>query len=231
MRREIEEKLTIKAIDIYGLSEIMGPGVSFECAEAQSGLHVNEDFFLAEIIDPDSGDVLPDGEVGELVFTTLTKEGIPLVRYRTGDITRLNVETCECGRTTARMDRVSGRSDDMLIIRGVNVFPTQVESVLLMSPEVEPHYRLIVDRQGSMDTLEVQVEISPQLYHEAKEAILSADDRSALNEYDALIDLKKAIKGNIKDIVGVTVEVTFKEPGAIERSEGKAKRVVDKRPK
>ncbi len=231
MRREIEEKLNIKAIDIYGLSEIMGPGVSFECHEVQKGLHVNEDFFLAEIIDPDTGETMPDGELGELVITTLSKQGIPLLRYRTGDITRLNVEACECGRTFARMDRISGRSDDMLIIRGVNVFPTQIESVLLMSPEVEPHYRLIVDRQGSMDTLEVQVEIAPSLYKEAKAAILSADDKAAFNEYEALIDLKKVIKANVKDIVGVTVEVTFKEPGAIERSEGKAKRVVDRRPR
>jgi phenylacetate-CoA ligase len=231
MRKDIEEKLGIQAVDIYGLSEIMGPGVSFECAQVQKGLHINEDFFLGEIIDPDSGDPLPDGELGELVFTTLTKEGIPLLRYRTGDITRLNVESCECGRTFARMDRVSGRSDDMLIIRGVNVFPSQVESVLLMSPEVEPHYRLIVDRQASMDTLAVEVEVNPSLYKEAKDAILSADDSTVLAEYGTLKQVKKTIKDNVKDIVGVTIEVVLKEPGAIERSEGKAKRVVDKRPK
>ncbi|MCZ7663639.1 MAG: phenylacetate--CoA ligase [Thermoleophilia bacterium] len=229
MRREIEQKLTIKAVDIYGLSEIMGPGVSFECVEVQSGLHVNEDNFLAEIINPDTGDPLSDGEVGELVITTLTKQGIPLVRYRTGDITRLNVELCDCGRTTARMDRVSGRSDDMLIIRGVNVFPTQVESVLLMSPEVAPHYRLVVERKGSMDVLEVQVEIVPELYKVAKEAILSADEKTVFTEHDTLIDLKNTIKANIKDIIGVTVDVSFKEPGSIERSEGKSKRVIDKR--
>ena len=231
MRREIEQKLAIKAIDIYGLSEIIGPGVSFECVEAQSGLHINEDHFLAEIIDPDTGDPLGDGQTGELVITTLTKQGIPLIRYRTGDITRLNVETCDCGRTTARMDRVSGRSDDMLIIRGVNVFPTQVESVLLMSPEVAPHYRLIVDRQGAMDVLEVQVEIVPELYAKAKEAVLSTDDRAVFTEYDALIELKNKIKADIKDIIGVTVDVTFKEPGSIERSEGKSQRVIDKRSK
>jgi phenylacetate-CoA ligase len=231
MRKDIEEKLNIKAVDIYGLSEIMGPGVSFECADVQQGLHVNEDFFLAEIIDPDTGDQLPDGELGELVFTTLTKEGIPLLRYRTGDITRLNVETCACGRTFARMDRVSGRSDDMLIIRGVNVFPSQVESVLLLSPEIEPHYRLIVDRQGSMDTLAVEVEVNPSLYKEAKDAILSADDAVVLAEYESLKAVKKTIKENVKDIIGVTIDVVLKEPGAIERSEGKAKRVVDKRPK
>jgi phenylacetate-CoA ligase len=231
MRREIEEKLSIKAIDIYGLSEITGPGVSFECAEVQQGLHVNEDHFLAEIINPETQEPVADGELGELVFTTLSKEGIPLIRYRTGDITRLNVETCGCGRTLARMDRVSGRSDDMLIIRGVNVFPTQVESVLLMSREVEPHYQLIVEREGSMDTLSVEVEINCDLYKEAKEAILSDDDFVVLGEYDSLRDLRNQIKCNIKDIIGVTADIRLREPGAIERSEGKSKRVIDKRPK
>jgi phenylacetate-CoA ligase len=231
MRREIEDKLNIKAIDIYGLSEIMGPGVSFECVEAQAGLHVNEDHFLAEIIDPDSGEPLDDGEMGELVFTTLTKEGIPLLRYRTGDITRLNTEECVCGRTFARMDRVSGRSDDMLIIRGVNVFPSQVESVLLMSPEVAPHYLLIVEREGAMDVLGVEVELTPEVFGQAKSAVLTADGRVALDEWEMLNTLKRKIKGDIKDIVGVTVSVEFKEPGTIERSEGKAKRVLDKRPK
>jgi phenylacetate-CoA ligase len=231
MRRDIEEKLGLVAIDIYGLSEIMGPGVSFECAEAQNGLHINEDFFLAEIIDPDTGAPQADGELGELVFTTLTKEGIPLLRYRTGDITRLNVERCECGRTTARMDRVSGRSDDMLIIRGVNVFPSQVESVLLMSHEVAPHYRLVVEREGSMDSLDVQVEVTPEVYKQAKDAMLSADSQTVLSESIALVDLKKEIKENIKDIIGVTVSIKFMEPGSVERSEGKAKRVIDKRPK
>ncbi|MBU2601379.1 MAG: phenylacetate--CoA ligase [Actinobacteria bacterium] len=217
MRREIEQKLSIKAIDIYGLSEIMGPGVSCECVEAQDGLHVNEDHFLAEIIDPDTGAPLPDGERGELVFTTLTKQGIPLLRYRTSDITRLNVEPCVCGRTFARMDRVSGRSDDMLIIRGVNVFPSQIESVLLMSPEVAPHYQLIVEREGAMDVLGVEVELTPEVFG-------TADDH-------ALKALGAAIKRNIKDIVGVTATVDLKQPNTIERSEGKAKRVIDKRPK
>ena len=231
MRREIEQKLNIKAIDIYGLSEIMGPGVSFECAEVQNGLHVNEDHFVAEIIDPSTGEPLGDGETGELVFTTLTKEGIPLLRYRTGDITRLNVEVCDCGRTFARMDRVSGRSDDMLIIRGVNVFPSQIESVLLMSPEVAPHYLLIVKREGSMDALDVEVELTPEVFDAAKDAVLKADGRVALEESESLNALKAKIKENIKDIVGVTVRVDFKEPGTIERSEGKAKRVIDKRAK
>lgn len=231
MRREIEQKLNIKAIDIYGLSEIMGPGVSFECAEAQDGLHLNEDNFLAEIIDPATGGQLGDGETGELVITTLTKEGIPLLRYRTGDITRLNTDVCVCGRTFARMDRVSGRSDDMLIIRGVNVFPSQIESVLLMSSEVAPHYMLTVRREGSMDELDVEVELTPEVFDAAKDAVLQADGRVALEESVALNTLKAKIRENIKDIVGVTVKVDFKEPGTIERSEGKAKRVIDKRPK
>ncbi len=231
MRREIEQKLNIKAMDIYGLSEIMGPGVSFECAEVQNGLHVNEDHFLAEIIDPSTGEPLGDGETGELVFTTLTKQGIPLLRYRTGDITRLNVEVCDCGRTFARMDRVSGRSDDMLIIRGVNVFPSQIESVLLMSPEIAPHYLLIVKREGSMDALDVEVELTPEVFDAAKDAVLKADGRVALEESESLNTLKAKIKENIKDIIGVTVAVDFKEPGTIERSEGKAKRVIDKRAK
>ena len=148
MRRDIEQKWNIKACDIYGLSEIIGPGVSCECVEAQNGLHICDDHFLPEIIDPETGEVLPEGSLGELVITTLTKEAFPLIRYRTGDITRLNSETCICGRTSVRMARVSGRSDDMLIIRGVNVFPSQVESVLLMSPQVEPHYRLHGEPQG-----------------------------------------------------------------------------------
>ena len=163
MRKDIERKWNIKACDIYGLSEIIGPGVSCECIEAQAGLHINDDHFLPEIIDPDTGEVLPEGEWGELVITTLTKEAFPLIRYRTGDITRLITEPCVCGRTNTRMDRVTGRTDDMLIIRGVNVFPSQVESVLLMSPQVEPHYRLVVSRTGALDNLDIQVEISPDL--------------------------------------------------------------------
>ncbi len=164
MRRDIEQKWNIKACDIYGLSEIIGPGVSCECVEAQNGLHICDDHFLPEIIDPETGRVLPEGSLGELVITTLTKEAFPLLRYRTGDITKLDYETCICGRSSVRMARVSGRSDDMLIIRGVNVFPSQVESVLLMSPQVEPHYRLIVSRKGAMDNLGVEVEIRPYLY-------------------------------------------------------------------
>jgi phenylacetate-CoA ligase len=229
MRRDIERKWNIKACDIYGLSEIIGPGVSCECIEAQSGLHMNDDHFLPEIVDPDTGEPVPDGELGELVITTLTKEAFPLIRYRTGDITRLNPEPCICGRTNVRMDRVSGRSDDMLIIRGVNVFPSQVESVLLMSPQVEPHYRLIVGRKGAMDNMEVQVEITPSLYKDVSEAVLSLNDATMFTEHDALIDLKQRIQKNVKDIIGINVSVVFKEPGSIERSEGKTQRVVDMR--
>jgi phenylacetate-CoA ligase len=231
MRRDIEQKWNLKACDIYGLSEIIGPGVSCECVEAQAGLHINNDHFLPEIIDPETGDPLPDGETGELVLTTLTKEAMPLIRYRTGDITRLIPEPCVCGRTSVRMDRVSGRSDDMLIIRGVNVFPSQVESVLLMSPQVEPHYQLIVNRRGALDTMDVQVEISPALYRDVSEAILSLDDVTMFTEHDVLIDLKQRIQKNIKDIIGITVNVAFKEPGSIERSDGKAQRVIDLRKK
>ena len=229
MRLDIERKWNIKACDIYGLSEIIGPGVSCECVDAQSGLHIAEDHFLPEIIDPQTGEVLPEGERGELVITTLTKEAFPLIRYRTGDITRLNTEPCICGRTNARMDRVFGRSDDMLIIRGVNVFPSQVESVLLMSPQVEPHYQLIVDRKGAMDNLDVQVEISPELYKEISEAILSMDDIQYFTEHETLIQLKSQIQKNVKDIIGINVRVGFREPGSIERSEGKAQRVIDRR--
>lgn len=229
MRRDIERKWNIKACDIYGLSEIIGPGVSCECVEAQSGLHIADDHFLPEIVDPETGEVLPEGEMGELVITTLTKEAFPLIRYRTGDITRLNSEPCVCGRTNTRMDRISGRTDDMLIIRGVNVFPSQVESVLLMSPHVEPHYMLVVDRRGALDNLDVQVEISPDLYHEVSQGILSTDDVTTFTEHETLVSLKQNIQKNVKDIIGINVGVTFKEPGSIERTEGKAQRVIDRR--
>jgi phenylacetate-CoA ligase len=229
MRRDIEAKWNIKGVDIYGLSEIIGPGVSCECVDAQDGLHLNDDHFLPEIIDPETGEVLPEGQMGELVITTLTKEAFPLIRYRTGDITSLRTDPCICGRTNARMGRVSGRTDDMLIIRGVNVFPSQVESVLLMSPQVEPHYRLVVTRRGAMDNMEVQVEIKQDLYHEVSEAILSMDDVTTIAEHEKMVALKSSIQKNIKDIIGINVGITFKEPGSIERVEGKAQRVVDKR--
>lgn len=213
MRREIEEKLRIKAIDIYGLSEIIGPGVASECL-AQNGLHINEDHFFPEIIDPETLQPLPDGQVGELVFTTLTKEGLPLIRYRTRDLTRLTRGRCECGRTTVRMEKCLGRSDDMLIIRGVNLFPSQVESVLLEMSEIKPHYLLIVDRVNNLDTLELQVEV---------------DEAFFLDRISQLETLRKKIQGNLEDALGLGIKVKLVEPKAIERSEGKAKRVIDKR--
>ncbi len=216
MRQEIEAKLNIKAIDIYGLSEILGPGVGIECIEAQNGLHIWEDHFIPEIINPETGEVLPDGEKGELVITTITKEGIPLIRYRTRDITRLIKEPCICGRTHARIERLSGRSDDMLIIRGVNVFPSQIESVLFNIEGVEPHYQLIVERDGNLDTLEVQVEVNEQTFSD---------------EIKILQGLSNKIKKDIKDLLGVTCKVRLVEPKTITRSEGKAKRVIDNRQK
>lgn len=213
MRRDLEHKLGIKAYDIYGLSEIMGPGVSCDC-EAQNGLHIAEDHFIAEVINPETGEQLPDGQKGELVITTLTKEGIPLIRYRTRDITVLHRETCACGRTHVRMDRVTGRSDDMLIIRGVNVFPSQVESVLMDIGQTEPHYLLVVDRQGVMDTLEVWVEVSHTLF---------ADQVRVLEV------LEKKIQRELESTLGISVRIKLVEPKTIARSEGKAKRVVDRR--
>lgn len=216
MRQEIEAKLNIKAIDIYGLSEIMGPGVGIECIEAQNGLHVWEDHFILEIIDPDTCEVLPEGEKGELVITTITKEGIPLLRYRTRDITRLNRQPCLCGRTHVRIERLSGRSDDMLIIRGVNVFPSQIESVLFNVKGIEPHYQLLIDREGNLDTLEVQVEVNEQTFSD---------------EVRKLQELSYVIQKQIKDLLGVTCKVRLVEPKTLARSEGKARRVIDNRKK
>ena len=214
IRAEIESSLGIKAIDIYGLSEIMGPGVGIECEEAQHGLHIWEDHFIPEIIDPDSGEVLPDGEKGELVITTITKEGIPLIRYRTRDITRIISEPCICGRTHRRLERMSGRSDDMLIIRGVNVFPSQIESVLYSIEGIEPHYQLIVEREGNLDTLEVQVEVNEKTFSD---------------EIKKLQHLTQSITRSIKDLLGITCKVRLVEPKTIARSEGKAVRVIDRR--
>ncbi|HKZ18148.1 MAG TPA: phenylacetate--CoA ligase, partial [Geobacteraceae bacterium] len=192
MRKEIEEKLNLSAIDIYGLSEIMGPGVAIECIEAKCGLHIWEDHFIPEIIDPDTGLPVPEGQKGELVITTITKEGIPLIRYRTRDITSITYEPCICGRTHARISRMSGRSDDMLIIRGVNVFPSQIESILMEIEGVEPHYLLIVDRKENLDTLEVQVEVDEELFSD---------------EVKHLQTLSQTIEGEIKDLLGVTCKV------------------------
>jgi phenylacetate-CoA ligase len=214
MRQEIENRLSLDALDIYGLSEIIGPGVAVECIEAKKGLHLFEDHFLPEIINPQTLEPLPPGEMGELVITTLTKEAFPLLRYRTRDITSLDYAPCKCGRTIARMQRIRGRSDDMLIIRGVNVFPSQIESVLMETPGVAPHYQLIVDREGQLDTLEVAVEVD--------EAVFS-------DEVKQMQALAKSIETKIKDFFTVTVKVKLVEPRTIPRSEGKALRVVDKR--
>ncbi len=216
MRRQIEDAFDIKAMNIYGLSEIMGPGVAMECGEAQDGMHVFEDYFLVETIHPQTGEVLPPGEPGELVFTTLTKEAFPLIRYRTRDISRMNTVPCRCGRTFHRMDRVMGRSDDMLIIRGVNVYPSQIESVLINIEGLEPHYQLIVERKGTLDTLEVQVEVSERMFDEA-------------GEVKVLQHLEQRLIKDMKEYLGITAKVKLVEPQTIMRSEGKASRVIDKR--
>lgn len=213
LRQEIEEKLGIVAIDIYGLSEIIGPGVASECLY-KTGLHINEDHFIPEIIDPVTGEVLPEGSEGELVFTTITKEGIPVIRYRTRDISSLNYEPCPCGRTHVRMQKVIGRTDDMLIIRGVNVFPSQIESILIDIGETEPHYLLVIDRVGNMDNLEVWVEVSEKLFSD---------------EVRRLEELNRRIAYEIQSTLGLSVRVKLVEPKTIERSQGKAVRVVDKR--
>jgi phenylacetate-CoA ligase len=213
MRREIEDKLRIKAIDIYGLSEVIGPGVASECP-VQEGLHINEDHFFPEIIDPKTLKVLPAGSTGELVFTTLTKEGLPLIRYRTRDLTRLTYDKCKCSRTMVRMEKCLGRSDDMLIIRGVNLFPSQVESVLLEMSEIKPHYLLIVDRVNNLDTLELKVEVDEAFFQD---------------KISQLESLRQKLQNNLENALGLGIKVTLVEPKIIERSEGKSKRVIDKR--
>ena len=213
MRREIEDKLKIKALDIYGLSEVIGPGVASECM-AQEGLHINEDHFYPEIIDPITLQVLSPGITGELVFTTITKEGLPLIRYRTRDLTSLNYEKCKCGRTLVRMNKCLGRSDDMLIIRGVNLFPSQVETVLLEMSGITPHYLLIVDRVNNLDTLELKVEVEEAFF---------------MDKISQLEALRQKLQNNLENSIGLSIKVTFVEPKGIVRSEGKAVRVVDKR--
>ena len=213
MRSQIQQLLGIKAYDIDGLSEIIGPGVSMEC-HCQKGMHIFEDHFIPEIINPETGEVLPYGELGELVFTPATKEAMPLIRYRTRDLTRLHGETCECGRTLVRMEKCVGRSDDMLIIRGVNVFPSQVESVLLEMSETKPHYLLLVDRENNLDVLEIQVEVEEQFFSD---------------EIKELEGLRHRIKANIASMLGISATIRLVEPGTIERSMGKAQRVIDKR--
>ncbi|HHT97178.1 MAG TPA: phenylacetate--CoA ligase [Clostridiales bacterium] len=213
MRKEIEAKLNIKAYDIYGLSEIIGPGVAADC-QFHNGLHIYEDHFIPEIINADTLESCEEDEVGELVFTTITKEALPLIRYRTKDLTSINYDPCECGRTIARISRFKGRSDDMLIIRGVNVFPSQVEAALLTMGEVSPHYMLIVDRVNNLDVLEVQVEV---------------EERFFSDEIKKLESLNKRIRNVLQSALGLSVKVKLVEPKTIERSQGKAKRVIDKR--
>ncbi len=214
MREEIERKLNLSAVDVYGLSEVMGPGVSIECHEAKKGLHVFEDHFIPEVIDPVTQEVLPFGEKGELVFTSITKEAFPIIRYRTRDISALRTEPCICGRTLIRMDRVTGRTDDMLIIRGVNVFPSQIEAVLMEIEGVEPHYQLVVDRENNLDILTVMVEIGEGMF---------SDEVRKLQEFE------KGIAKNIKESLGISAKVKLVEPKSIARSEGKAQRVIDNR--
>ena len=214
MRHQIEEKLGLKAYDIYGLSEIMGPGVSYECPE-QAGMHVCEDHFIPEIIDPDTGEVLPEGAQGELVFTTITKEGIPLIRYRTRDICSLNYAPCKCGRTHVRMNKPQGRTDDMLIIRGVNVFPSQIEEVLLkVGGDITPNYQIVVDRVNNTDTFTINVEMSEHLFH---------DDVMSIEK------VEKTITEQLRSMLGIGPKVHLVNPKSITRSEGKAKRVIDNR--
>lgn len=213
MRKEIEAKLGLKAIDIYGLSEIVGPGVSCEC-EYQCGMHINEDHFLPEIIDPETLEPVAAGEMGELVFTTITKEGIPLIRYRTRDLTRLIYDKCQCGRTLVRMQKCKGRSDDMLIIRGVNVFPSQIETVLLQISEVEPHYLLVIEREGTLDSVTLMVEVQEQFFSD---------------EVKKLQELRMKITRQLESLLGISVNVKLVEPKTIERTAGKAQRVIDKR--
>lgn len=214
MRRDIEAKLGIRAYDIYGLSEIMGPGVACECEE-QQGLHVQEDHFYAEILDPETLEPVPMGEQGELVITTLTKEGIPIIRYRTRDITSFYTEPCACGRPFKRIKRISGRSDDMLIIRGVNVFPSQIESVLLnIGDSIAPHYQIIIDREGALDTFEIQIEMSEKFFSD---------------EVAKIQLLRRRIEHDMASMLSISAKITLVSPNTISRSEGKSKRIIDKR--
>ena len=214
MRKEIEERMGIKAMEAFGLTELGGPGVSYDC-EAQDGLHINEDHYLAEIVDPETFEPLPLGEKGELIFTSLTRRAMPMIRYRTKDITCLRREECACGRTFLKMDKIYGRSDDMLIISGVNVFPSQIESLLLDIPEVEPQYVLVVRKKGYLDHLTVRIEAKREIY-----------DAGPAREAEVEKKIAEHIRGNI----GINVRIRLVEPKLIERSEGKAKRIIDERP-
>lgn len=214
MRAEIQERLGILATDNYGLSEVMGPGVSGEC-ERQDGLHMAEDHFLFEVVDPKTGEPMPDGEEGELLITTLTKEAFPVLRYRTHDLTVIDRTACACGRTSARMRKVRARTDDMLIIRGVNVFPSQIEDALLSVEGVEPHYLIVVDRKGALDTLEVRIEVAGNMFSD-----VMAD----------MVAFSKRVADQVQSVVGLSAKITLVEPGTIERTAGKARHVVDQRP-
>ena len=213
MRQKLETLMGIKAYDIYGLSEISGPGVGYEC-EHQCGTHLNEDYFYPEILNPETGEPMPEGQLGELTFTHLTKEGMPLLHYRTHDLTALHYEKCACGRTLVRMDRILGRCDDMLIIRGVNVFPSQIESVILSLPEFEPHFLLTVDRVNNTDTSELRVEVKDEYF---------TDDMATL------VGLQRKLEAELRSVIGLGFKVKLVEPRGIERSTGKAKRVIDNR--
>ena len=215
MRKEVQIRLGLKAIDIYGLSEILGPGVACECEEMQAGLHGWEDHFIFEVIDPDTGKPVAEGQQGELVITTLTKEALPMLRYRTRDITRVSTERCDCGRSHVRIRRITGRNDDMLIIRGVNVYPSQIEAVLVGMPEIAPHYQLVVERKGNLDQVTVEVEAS----------------QDVAPGPEAYARIGDAARHQIKSLVGITTDVVVKKPGEIPRSQGKAVRVRDLRPK
>ncbi|MFL5734447.1 MAG: phenylacetate--CoA ligase family protein [Chloroflexia bacterium] len=226
MRDEIERRLSITALDIYGLSEIIGPGVSTECHEGKNGLHVWEDHFLVEIVDPDTGDPVPEGQEGELTFTSLTKEAFPLVRYRTGDICSFTTEPCPCGRTHGRMSRVKGRADDMLVIRGVNVFPSEIERVLLTHRELSPYYRIIVDRSASMPRLEVDAEVKDEFFDSAGG---DTEQKYLNSELPDVVRLGQRIEAGLASALSLHARVNLKAPGSVPRSEGKAVRVVERK--
>jgi phenylacetate-CoA ligase len=220
MRGQIERLLPVKAVNIYGLSEVIGPGVSNECVEAQRGSHVFEDHFLVEVVDPRTGEPVAAGEVGELVFTTLTKEALPVIRYRTGDLASLDPAPCVCGRTFVRMSLIVGRTDDMLIIRGINVFPSQIEAVVMQFAELSPNYQLVVARERTLDSLEVRVEVAPNAAHPP----------APRGDAAAADDLRRRIADRLRGVIGIAARITLQAPGSLPRSEGgKLRRVIDER--
>lgn len=227
IREHVERGLGLTAVNIYGLSEVIGPGVSQECTEERAGSHIWEDHFLAEVVDPETGEPLPDGTVGELVFTTLTKEAMPVIRYRTGDLTYLTHEPCSCGRTHVRMGPIRGRTDDMLVIRGLNLYPTQIEEILQGIPDVVPHYQLVVTRDGALDEVEVKVEVTEALFREVGQDVLSSE---VLEADQRLRTLRESIQRKIRNTIGLRLNVTLMAPGTVPRSEGgKLRRVLDLR--